>query len=289
MEPHADALDMPAVPAATVVLLREGPGGLEVFLLKRHASSGEGLAGAHVFPGGKVDREDIELVPRLDLPLGQLQALLGEPQLSPEAAGAFFVAAIREVFEETGLLFAPVTGAQAQGAWRSLREGLHFDEVVQALDVPLQASALVPWSRWVTPSLGGVMRKRFDARFFVAGVPAGQQPTHDGREATASAWLTPAQALAQYWSLQVQFAPPQILSLAHLARLPDLATVLRDARSRLPPLVAPQPLQVEGTRVICYPGDPLHPERRQAVPGPTRLAWRNGRFEPDGGFDALLR
>ncbi|MBC5767392.1 NUDIX hydrolase [Ramlibacter albus] len=288
MEPHGDPLNMPALPSATVVMLRDGGAGLEVFLLKRHGLS-DVLGGAYVFPGGKLDREDVELVDRLDTAPQQLHDALGEPGLQAEEASGLFVAAMREAFEETGVLFADVDAARAETAWRSLREGFHFADVVENLDLRLLASCIAPWSRWITPVVGGVVRKRFDTRFFVAAVPEGQQPRHDNHEATESTWLSPRVALQQYWDGEIQLAPPQIMSLAQLARHADVASVLAGARSRKPPTIQPEPIETgDGVRVICYPGDERHSVRERALLGPTRLAWRNKRFEPDGGFDALF-
>lgn len=277
----------PAAPSATVVLLRDGARDLEVFLLRRHAQS-DVLGGAYVFPGGKLDAEDVGWADRLDRSPAQLHALLGEPELSDDEAAAFFVAAIREVFEETGLLFADVTPAQARGAWTALRQGPRFDELLAPLGLTLTASALQPWSRWVTPTLGSVGRKRFDTRFFVATVPSGQEPAHDEHEATESVWLPPRAALRQYWDGGIELAPPQIMSLAHLARHRSVESVFAAARARTPPCIRPQPTDVDGVRVLCYPGDPGHPERDQCLPGPTRLSWRNRRFEPDAGLAILL-
>jgi hypothetical protein len=152
----------------------------------------------------------------------------------------------------------------------------------------LAAGELVPWSRWITPVVGGVIRKRFDTRFFIARVPHGQEPRHDEHETTHSAWLAPRDALTQYWQGEIELAPPQIMSLAHLARHATAASALDEARSRKPPLIQPEPLHIDGVRLICYPGDARHSVRERALPGPTRLRHVNGRFEPDGGLEALL-
>ena len=130
--------------------------------------------------------------------------------------------------------------------------------------------------------------KRFDTRFFVSAVPSNQIARHDNHETTASVWLQPRTALAQYWQGQIELAPPQIMSLAHLARHASVQSVLQAARSRLPPTIEPEPFEHEGARAICYPGDERHSVRAQALPGPTRLVYRNKRFEPMTGFDGLF-
>jgi 8-oxo-dGTP pyrophosphatase MutT (NUDIX family) len=287
MEPHGERLDTPALPSATVMMLRDASAGLQVFLIKRHRLS-EVFGGAYVFPGGKVDPDDADLRGSLDSPTSRLHEALGEPGLPPAQAVGLFVAALREVFEETGVLYADADAARATAAWHSLRAGQRFAELVQALHLTLRASELVPWSRWITPVVGAVERKRFDTRFFVAAVPGGQQPRHDEHEAIDSAWLSPRAALQQYWAGRLPLAPPQIMSLAQLARLPDVASVLREAHGRKPPMILPESYVRGGERVMCYPGDERHSVRERALPGPTRLAWRNRRFEPDDGFDALF-
>lgn len=290
MEMHNETSSSPVRAAASVVMLRDGAGGLEVFLLKRHGLS-EVLGGAYVFPGGKVDAGDsgVDVQARLDAPPGSLHAALNEPQLDVPAAAALYVAALREAFEETGVLYAHGAGApQAALAAQLLREGRSFEQVLAHMSLRLEASRLQPWSRWITPQVGGVMRKRFDTRFFLAPVPAGQDARHDNHEAVESAWLAPRAALQQYWNGQIELAPPQILGLAHLARHASVQAALSQARLRPPPLVEPEVFEHDGARTMCYPGDERHSVRERALPGPTRLHYRNRRFEPVGGFEALF-
>ncbi len=96
-------------------------------------------------------------------------------------------------------------------------------------------------------------------------------------------------ALEQYREGRIDLAPPQIMSLAHLARHADVASVLAEARSKAPALVQPEPFDDEqGVRVLCYPGDPRHSVPERALPGPTRLRYQGRRFLPGGGFEALF-
>lgn len=290
MEPHGDANTAPLRSAASVVMLRDGEAGLETFLIKRHGLS-DVLGGAYVFPGGKVDREDslLDAALHLDQPASAMHAALGEPELDEPSAAGLYVAALREAFEETGVLYGDgVDGPAASRATALLREGRAFDEVLALIGLRLAATQLAPWSRWITPAVGGVIRKRFDTRFFVAAVPAGQQARHDDHEATESAWLAPRVALQQYWDGAIELAPPQIMSLAHLSRHANVGSVIEQAHGRRPPVILPEPFEHEGQRVICYPGDERHSVRERALPGPTRLHYRNRRFEPAGGFDDLF-
>jgi 8-oxo-dGTP pyrophosphatase MutT (NUDIX family) len=290
MNPNHQEVRTPVRPAATVVLLRDAADGLEVLLLRRHGES-DVLGGAYVFPGGKLDREDSEpeLLAHLDVDPPRLHAALGEPDLDVESAAGLFVAACRETFEEAGILLAPgIAPAMIEALYARVREGYSFSEALAESALRLAASAMLPWSRWITPRVPSMTNKRFDTRFFVAEVPAGLIARHDEREATESLWITPRAALRRYWEREIVFAPPQIQSLAHLARHATVAEVFAEASRRPPPVIQPEPFDEDGTRVIAYPGDERHPERVRAMPGPTRLAYREGRFEPEGGFEAFF-
>ena len=296
MELNRELVTTPLRPAATVVMLRDAPGGLEVFLMKRHSRS-DVLGGAYVFPGGKVDAADAELdaLAHLDQPLHLLHASLNETDIAEPVAGGLYVAALREAFEESGVLFAHDASAVLPGPmdWHAravalMAEGLPFNEILAGLRLRLQTRSVVPWVRWITPTAPSVMNKRFDTRFFVAAVPAGQVARHDDHETTESIWLSPRTALEQYWAGVIELAPPQIMSLAHLARHADVDGVMSQARSQRPPVIRPEPFDQDGSRIICYPGDERHAVREQALPGPTRLCYRNKRFEPVNGFDGLF-
>jgi len=274
--------------SATVVMLRDSPEGPEVFLVRRHGDSAV-LGGAFVFPGGKLDASDSELDPalHLDNDARTLHASLAETSLEPAAATGLYVAALREAFEESGVLFAVgITPANRLEAADMLKAGHRFNDVLSALQIRLQTRSVLPWSRWITPHLPSLSSKRFDTRFFVATVPDAQTALHDNVETTESLWLHPKRALAQYWGGQLAMAPPQIMTLAHLARHANVASVFAYARSNPPPVILPHAFnQDDGLRVICYPGDALHSVSKRAMPGPTRIFLRNRRFEPEDGFD----
>lgn len=283
MELHLEAVDMTPLDAATLVLLRDHPqDGLQVLLLQRHSASSV-LGGAYVFAGGKLDAADQQAaaLARLDASPLTLHSLLGEPELSTDTAAGLFVAAIRETWEESGVLFCDGDPSQlpaGEPGWRNLLGS----------SLQLQTQALVPWCRWITPRQPSVSNRRFDTRFFVARAPQGQQARHDNHETTASLWLRPQQALERYWANEIALAPPQIMSLAHLHRHVSVDSVLHEARSRRPPVILPEPFDAEGVRTICYPGDPRHSCSEPVLPGPSRLRYVQGRFEPDGGLPALL-
>lgn len=277
-------------PAATVVMLRDGAEGLEVFMIRRHEKSSV-HGGAYVFPGGKVDPADDGYRDgmQLDQPPAELQRALADPALDAAAAVGLYIAAARETFEECGVLLAHRRGALAvEDVYDGTSRGDPFGEVLQRLDLTVSTQSLLPWSRWITPAASFTSTRRFDTRFFVVSARAGQQALHDDHEAVDSVWTTPRAALEKYWQGDITMVPPQIMSLAHLSRHARSETVFEEARAQGPYLVRPMPLEEDGVKAIAYPGDPRHSEPAAVMPGPSRLILRNGRLEPAGGFAALF-
>ena len=289
IEIHSEEVHTAPLASSTVMLLRDSPLGPEVLMMRRHGNSNV-LGGVHVFPGGKMEGADGEVEQDLfDQPLPHLLQALQQEDLDAKTAAALYVTALRETFEECGLLLCDGVAPDVfQQARAMLRAGQGFMGVLQQLGLPLQTRHLIPWSRWITPRVASLTHKRFDTRFFVARAPQEQEALHDDHEATETVWLSPVQALRQYWDKQIEMAPPQILTLSQLAHFADVAAVLAAARSRPPALIEPSPFDQDGQRVICYPGDPRHPVAERAWSGPTRLTFRNARFEPEGGLAALL-
>jgi 8-oxo-dGTP pyrophosphatase MutT (NUDIX family) len=268
--------------ASTVVLLRDGATGLEVFLMKRSGLS-DTFGEAYVFPGGKLDAHDRSpaALEALDTPVDALVHRLGEPALDSTVAAGLYMAALRELFEEAGVLLF-------QGSSRPVgTSAKDWQTWIAAQEARLQASQLVPWSRWITPRMAALSKKRFDARFFLALAPADQIASHDNFETTASVWLTPKEALRRYDRSEIEMAPPQIMSLAHLARYTCAADALHAARQQMPPCICPENFSENGEVILCYPGDPLHSVPQRALPGPTRLTIRNKRFLPADGLESL--
>lgn len=269
--------------SATVVMLRDSAQGPEVFLMKRSGLS-DTFGEAYVFPGGKRDDTDCSTtaLAALDCEADLLASRLGEPQLPPSVAAGLYVAALRELFEEAGVLLS-------HGAVRPASNAANdWSAWLQTAAGQLQASAMQPWSRWITPRMAAMSKKRFDTRFFLALAPSNQDARHDNFETTASLWLTPRAALQRWNRGEIDMAPPQIMSLAHLARFATCAQVLQAARTQAPPCICPENYRDDsGQIILCYPGDPLHTVPQRALPGPTRLYLRNQRFDVEGGVNAL--
>lgn len=298
MQLNSEIITTPPRAASTVVLLRDNPQkGLQVFLLRRHTASAV-LGGAFVFPGGKLDEADCsaDLHTYLDTSSQVLHRALGEPDLPERTAAGLYVAAVREVLEECGVLYARANDSQAlahdaaqRQQWQqALHGGRGFAEVLHSAGLRVDTHYLAPWSRWITPIQPSVTNKRFDTRFFVAVLPDGQRPIHDNVEAIDSVWLTPFDALSRYWAGDLPLAPPQIMTLVSLLPHADTDSVLKAAQVLAPPLVLPEAFDDAGVRTLCYPGDPRHSVSQRAMPGPTRLRFVAGRFEPTHGFEEFL-
>ncbi|HEV7577473.1 MAG TPA: MBL fold metallo-hydrolase [Caldimonas sp.] len=221
--------DRPPRPAATIVVLRDGAAGIEV-LLSRRAESGDHNSGAWVFPGGIVEPGDA-LAHDACVGLDDAEA---SRRLGLESGGLdYYVAAIRECFEEAGLLFARAQGdalvdldgsdAARLAPWR---RALHRGErdvaaLCAAEGLRLAVDRLVYLSHWLTP-LGRA--KRFDTRFFVAAVPAAQTAAHDGAELVEQLWIAPEEALARSASLKL--LTPTQKTLATMARFATVAEAM---------------------------------------------------------------
>jgi 8-oxo-dGTP pyrophosphatase MutT (NUDIX family) len=298
MQLNSEIVTTPPRASATVVLLRDDlQKGLQVFLLRRHKASAV-LGGVFVFPGGKLDDADCtaEVHRFLDTSLPVLHRALGEPELSPEMAAGLYVAAVREVLEECGVLYGRLKStdgpvhdtAQRQHWQQQLHGGLAFGDLLTCENLCLETRHLAPWSRWITPIQPSVTNQRFDTRFFIAVLPQGQHPVHDNVEAIDSVWLTPRDALDRYWAGDLPLAPPQIMTLVSLLSHSCTEDVLNFAQQRTPPVVLPEAFDEDGFRNLCYPGDPRHSVTQRAMPGPTRLRFVAGRFEPVTGFEEFL-
>lgn len=225
----------PAVPAATVLLVRDGTQGLEVLMIERHAAIGF-AGGALVFPGGKVEAADGD--PRW---LDHADGLDGLDDLERAAR----VAAIREAYEEVGMVLARRAGVMAGGdlaeALSSHRSAIETDAslflpLIAGAGLRLAADCLSRFARWIPPE---GLHKRFDTFFWIAAVPETQTALEDGSEATDAIWTTPAAALAALAAGTRKIIFPTARNLELLGVSPDCASAIAAARSR--PAVTVQP------------------------------------------------
>ena len=284
--PASRSADVPAQPAATLMLLDDRPD-LSVLMLRRHRGSAF-AGGMFVFPGGGVEADDtgaaiegscVGLSPadanrRLGLPSGGL---------------AYWVAAVRETFEEAGVLLArsPRTGdwldlsdpaaARRFAAHREAVDSgaLPLAEVVRREGLALALGAIFYAAHWITPP--GLPR-RYDTRFFLAPLPAGQTPLHDHRETVQSQWMRPAEALERCADGALALLPPTLGMLRILAGFADSAEVLAAAEAQQDgPDHAVRIVRSGDTWRVLLPGD----AREENGALQTLQAWV--RLRPPGG------
>ena len=260
-EIHFSAMDVsrtpvPAVDSSTVMVLRDTVEGVEVLMLERHLDS-DFVGGAFVFPGGKVDQADVldaELWSGIDptVEAGRMNA-------DTDVALALYVAAVRETFEEGGLLFArrdgrPVAESDLDsGSFKAARARLNsrteswdWSEWLRTENLVLDLGALTWWSWWVTPE--GVHR-RYDTRFFVALAPADQTAAHDEVETVHSVWTTPDRALAAAAEGTAMVILPTRKNLEQLRQHQTAEAALEWAADRIPPRIGPEIVR-DGGRVV---------------------------------------
>ena len=234
----------PARPAATVIPLRETEGRIEIYMLQRHSAGY--LGDFWVFPGGRVDEHDYE--PSIAARCTGLSAAQANDLLDVEdGALAYWVAAIRECFEECGLLLTSDPVAESvEHLRRDLHQGeLSFAELLESMDWRPDAGRLIPWAHWVTPEME---KKRFDTRFFITTVPDGQDPVPDGVELADGMWITAAEALERRDRKDMKLLFPTFKNLEKIAGFDSLEVLLETTRRTRPVTVAPRMVR-EGGRV----------------------------------------
>jgi 8-oxo-dGTP pyrophosphatase MutT (NUDIX family) len=248
---HPPEQPAPTRPAATIVLLRDGTDGLEVLLMRRNRNAGF-VPGAYVFPGGRVDGTDAttDVLARLD----GLSPEVAEERLALRGAEppaiAYYLAALREAFEETGILIGrreggdPLATAALSDVVNQVRDDvmedrIGFGEALDRLGCRVDGRSVEYLAHWITPL---AEPRRYDTRFFAAHVTGGSEPIVDPREMTDAVWITPGGALRRYDQGSLPMVFPTIKTLEQLAGHPDASTALQrigeaPVRTILPSLV----------------------------------------------------
>jgi 8-oxo-dGTP pyrophosphatase MutT (NUDIX family) len=227
--------------AATVCLLRERPGGLEVFLLRRSKNMSF-AAGMYVFPGGSVDPSDMSL----DLSGPGDWELMGR-RSSSRAPRALLAAAVRETFEEAAVLLAvnddgraPATDDRFETDRQAVLDGrLDLRDLLGLRALHLDPALLPLVGHWVTPE---VEARRFDTRFFVAAMPEGQIARDVGGESDHGTWVRPADALAAYTTGELGLLPPTHATLRWLSGWATVPAALEGAANAVVRPILPRPL-----------------------------------------------
>ena len=299
---------MGAVPkkAATVILLRDKKTeGFEVFLLKRHEKSSF-MGGNFVYPGGRVDQDDgsLEICSLAKgMTFDDAQTILGGT-FSREESFAHWIAAIRELFEEAGILLAyDHKGNLFQTRSRDdqerflnyrglLQKGkISLCELAQREKLLLALDELYYYAHWITPE---ARSERFDTRFFLAQYPIGQEASHDQKETTAGIWITPRKALEENLKGEVMLSPPTLKTLEDLSRLKSIEEVLYSLKEREIRPILPILTKISCGPLIIFPWDPEyalfqegkvsdsinHGRPSQSGHNTTRLLMKEGRWLP---------
>jgi 8-oxo-dGTP pyrophosphatase MutT (NUDIX family) len=253
----------PAIPkdAATVMVLRQSSAGLVVYMLKRKSSMAF-APGAYVFPGGSVDDRDAdEQIAWTGPDAAEWGQVFDAP---PSLARALVCAAVRETFEESGVMLAgesadSVVADTTSDEWEADRHALldrsiSLAELLARRRLVLRADLLRPWARWITPV---VEPRRFDTRFFAAALPSGQRTRDVGGEAAEVAWVSPAEALAAGNRREILLFPPTAVTLSELAACGDVEVALAGPRQVAP--IIPEVHVRDGAVWLTVPGLAAHP------------------------------
>lgn len=238
-------------PAATILLCKDGPDGLETFMVVRHHKI-DFASGALVFPGGKVSELDQHAEVR--------ENCAGAENLDDEAL-AFQVAAIREVFEECGVLLARRRGQDALIPGDELAPLEHYRRTLDSgevgildflreEDLILACDRMEPFAHWITPSM---MPKRFDTHFFIARAPEDHVAAHDGHEAVDSIWITPERVVRESEEGKWTVIFPTRLNVKMLGESARVDEALQAARDRSIVTVEPWIEMENETRFLCIP------------------------------------
>lgn len=269
------------LPSSTVLVLREtapGRGAFEVLMVKRHGSVT--FPGVHAFPGGILDAHDAT-APGASLPADQAWHDAPEADRPPDVL-RYWVAALRELFEETGVLCARRAGRLLEGPLAAdvaaLREavlgGQAFAAALAGVEAVPATDDVWAFSRWITPA---VNPKRFDTRFVVTRLPPGQEVRVDGTENESHRWVTPTEGLAAYVAGEIELIPPTVRTLDDLERFPSIDAVLASARGRRVRPFCPGIERSGDLITMSYPSpDPTDP-----LPA-RRLVLEHGRWRPLG-------
>jgi 8-oxo-dGTP pyrophosphatase MutT (NUDIX family) len=254
--------------AATVILLRNiEPGGFDVFLLKRHTKSSF-MGGNYVYPGGRVDRNDgsseiYSLCKGINFE--EAQKILGET-FSPEESFEHWVAAIRELFEEAGVLlaydqkgdFLQIKNLNEQEKFLNYRTLLQKGKITlfqmgQEEKLLFALDQLHYYAHWITPV---ARSERFDTRFFIALYPLGQEASHDQKETTAGIWITPKKALEENLKGDVILSPPTLKTLEDLSRFESIEDIFHSLKREEIEPILPILTKISKNPLIIFPWDP---------------------------------
>lgn len=254
------------MPSATVTIVRDAPRGIEVLMMKRNLKSGF-VPGMYVFPGGGLD--DTDLLFKNNNLCNCLDDASASGALGIPCDGlAYWVAAIREAFEESGLLLArneagevvSLTDPQIAQRFTEHRRQLNagtaaFPALLQTENLQLAADQLTYFAHWITP-VG--LPRRYDTRFFMAEAPGGQEPLQDEQETIAATWVSPSEALSLHQRGGFEMRTPTVRTLESFADYDNVTNLRRGLAAQRDVRVMLPRIGPDGRRVL--PGEPGYEE-----------------------------
>ena len=284
--------------SATVILAKDSSQGqFRILLMRRHRNQ-DFMGGAFVFPGGRLDEADCD--PELigytrGFTAADAKRGLQEPDLPEAKALGLFFAALRETFEEAGVLLAcdasgqliDLADGEKAGRFAAYRLRLHENnlslrELAETEHLEFALDLLAPYSHWITPEIES---KRFSTRFFLARQPAEQLPFHDTIEMTKSQWMRPSEALEQQKAGRILLMPPTLKTIEELNEYDSADDLFRAARSRRIHTTLPEAFMTEDGFGVRLPHDPeytIEAFRQGPRPGETsRIVMRAGAWKTE--------
>jgi 8-oxo-dGTP pyrophosphatase MutT (NUDIX family) len=288
--------------SATVILTRDSnQGQYRILLMRRHRDQ-DFMGGAFVFPGGRLDERDCDpdLAHRArGLTATEAKRRLQTPDVPETRALGLFLAALRETFEEAGVLLAydktgelidfaegETAGRFAAYRLKLLENRLSLRELAETEDLQFALDLLVPYSHWITPQ---VESKRFSTRFFLARKPAGQLPFHDTIEMTKSQWITPSNAIELHQAGQILLMPPTLKTVEELNEFDSVDDLFTAAQSQQIRTILPEAFVTEDGFGVRLPHDPEYttePFKQSPRPSESsRIVMRDGKWRTQRAGD----
>jgi 8-oxo-dGTP pyrophosphatase MutT (NUDIX family) len=293
---------MKPLDSATVILTRDSSQGQYRILLMRRHRDQDFMGGAFVFPGGRLDEGDCD--PDLarctrGLTAAEAKRRLQTPDIPETRALGLFFAALRETFEEAGVLLAcdqaerlvDFAEGETAGRFAAYRLELHQNrlslrELAERENLQFALDLLVPYSHWITPQ---VESKRFSTRFFLARKPAGQLPFHDTIEMTKSQWITPSAAIELHHAGKILLMPPTLKTVEELSEFDSADDLFRAAQSRRIRTILPETFMTDNAFGVRLPHDPEYAtEAYKQSPRPSessRIVMRDGTWRTECASD----
>lgn len=278
--------------AATVILVREkNKKPFELYLMRRHRKQSF-MGGAYVFPGGALDAADCDadLTQHMKgISLEDAVNQLNESDTPQEKVLGLYFTAVRETFEEAGVLLADIEDDAINGNFtdhfNGYREQIHdgklsLKEFAARENILYAMDLLIPYSRWITPE---VESKRFDTRFFLAKKPKNQNPEHDRIELVDSLWITPEEALEKNARKEIMLMPPTLKTIEELSSYSSIDELFDFVSASKVEPILPQAFQAETGFGVMLPHDPEYVIEAYKQPpredDPSRVVNVGGKFQ----------